>query len=307
MQETPTPSNSHFVPWPRPDAPVRLELGGRWLQIKLVEGKAALFDSDEKPVQTLRRKKGDDPELFEEAKGIWAMRRKRPRGCSPDSQIGEALLTGRSLTGAELEQLLGYEYDKSYQRVIWQTIDGSGSGSLRFDEGDELELLDVEGKPWSLDENTRYRLVHPARLDDASYTAWKAKHPYIMQLSEDRRRCRAPSKPTSVSSEFEIWVPKGDGGVVRTPSKSIIAQLEMNGFHRHEEEQTKGPFVLQAPELGAVALATLDDEHGFTALSFNQWDGSPTGGAPIALTDVDVQLYSEVSCTLITMYTDDRS
>ena len=263
-------------------AQVALDLGSRTLTVGVRGGEFALFDDSGEPVKSLRKRKTDDPERFEAAKATWLAKRAE---LSPRRALERALRTGRSALGRELAQ---------YQALVG-TLWESRDGQLRFIYQAEGPR-DLEGAPVLLEPSARYRLLHPARLD-ADELARLQSQTSAWQLDVPVHR---PTRPQAkeVTPVNTDWA--------KTSNQIVQRVLESRGFMRHEDSgHADYAITLLAPELNAVAVVSLDTEHGISTLSFHPWDGTPDGGEAMPLEDVDAQLYSAAFAAVVDAYPHD--
>jgi hypothetical protein len=174
-----------------------------------------------------------------------------------------------------------------YEHTLWESLDGKQRTGV---SGGKL----MEPLP----EKLRLRLLHPARLDARGLAELKKKHPEAAQLT---RAVHAPTRPDGI----EVDPVSTDWASTQNPT--IIGTLMQKGFHKNENSaHANCALELRAPELGAVALVDLDEEHGCATLSFRRWDGTPSGGDAMPFGEVDPQLYSEAFQAVLEAYPHDR-
>jgi hypothetical protein len=281
------------LPWtadvPLPEQPT-LNLGSRVLQVRYDGADLALFDEEGKPVKALRKLKTDDARAFDTAKEQWAQVRETQKKLDTATRrlLSGALRTGRSATAGELRAQLQHPGMASqYENTLWESLDGKQR--VAVSKGALTE---------SLPDTLRLRLLHPARLDARSLADLRKKYPDAAQLT---RAVHTPTRPdgTEVDPVHTDWA--------KTQNATIIGTLMQKGFHKNEESaHANCALELRAPELGAVALVDLDEEHGIPTLSFHRWDGTPSGGEALPFRDVDPQLYSEAFQAVLDAFPRDR-
>ena len=83
--------------------------------------------------------------------------------------------------------------------------------------------------------------------------------------------------------------------------------LQQHGFiYNAESGYGSCASELHAPELGAIAVVNLDEEHGCSTLTFHPWNGSADGGPAMDISLVDPQLYAEAYQAVLEAYPHDR-
>jgi hypothetical protein len=281
------------VPWavdvPLPELP-SLNLGSRVLQVRYAGGDLGLFDAEGQPVKALRKLKTDDTRAFDAAKEQWAQVRDTQKKLDTAVRrlISGALRTGRSATVRELMAHLRHPgVAPQYEHTLWESLDGKRRTAVT--QGALTEPLP---------EDLRLRLLHPTRLDARSLAEWRKRHPEAAQLT---RPVHAAKHPDAI----EVTPVNTDWASTQNPT--IIGTLMQKGFHKNENSaHANCALELRAPELGAVALVDLDEEHGIATLSFHRWDGTPSGGDAMPFRQVDPQLYSEAFQCVLEAYPRDR-
>ena len=255
-------------PLPAPGLPVTLDLGPRKLVATVGPEGACLHDESGARVKSLRKTKLDDPRAFARAKALWV--EMRGRGTT-DYDLDAAWLylfehmlrTGQSATAAELKAAWATPAGpRNLASMVWIALDSGAPVS--WDEGE----LCLAGAP--LPDHARVRLAHPARdhgLELGGLQALRASH--------------RPSAPEAVELAPQV-------GRFRPTTLGRI--LMGQGFEAVGTAATT--WQLLAPELGGIAFIRCDLVVRLS-LSFRRWNGTLEGGAPLALAEVDPQLFAE--------------
>lgn len=255
-------------PLAAPGLPVRLELGGRCLIARVGPEGAHLHDERGARVKSLRKTKRDDPRAFARAKARWL--ELRARGTTDfdlDAAwlfvLERALLTGQSASVGELQAAWATPAGpRNLAGTLWVALESGAA--LRWDEG---QLLDA-GAP--VPESARARLAHPAREGELS----------LPSLQALRARHR-PLEPAALE------IGPRSGRIRRSTLGRILLGL---GFEAAGSAEPT--WQLLAPELGGIAVVRCD-LMGSPRLSFRRWNGRSEGGAPLAMGEVEPQLYAE--------------
>lgn len=266
------------LPTQRPwglDLPVlRFNLGSREIEAALVDGVAQITDAQGKPVGSIRKRKGDHAIFLKAAQAHRAVLRdfeKRPAEAWRQV-LRNAFLDGRSATAGELAG----DPSGALEGTVWVTITGR-KRLFRYTDGALPEAAP----------DLRVRLAHPTKVSRRS-----------LSRSPNRERpVHAVSNP-----EYRTAVPvETDWASTQNPTVGRL--LELRGFVRHlDSERATCAWHLPAPELGAVAVVGLDEEHGGSELTFYAWNGTLDGGEQLALAAVDPQLYAEAYQAVIDAY-----
>lgn len=275
-EEVPTPLPI-LRPWAL-DLPVLwFNVGSRVVHAALVDGEVALTDDAGAAVGALRKRKGDHDLYLRAARAHLDVLRgfaKRP-AAAWRQLLDNAFLDGRSATAGELAG----DPTGALEGTLWVTIEGR-KRVLRYTDG---ALAGAE-PGW------RVRLAHPTKVSARS-------------LSRSINRDRPTHAETNPQYTTAVPVETDWAG---TQNPTVGRLLELRGFIRHlDSERATCAWHLPAPELGAVAVVGLDEEHGCSELTFYAWDGTLDGGEQLALCAVDPQLYAEAWQAVVDAYPDD--
>lgn len=217
----------------------------------------------------------DDPEKSAEAVADWKRMKKQIREVVKlqSVRLEEAMISGRSWTSREFEQLLVRHPLMGHlvRLILWGIFDKHGKFLSAFRVTDESDFSDENDNPTKLpaDDTLRIRVVHPLNFTDEQKRRWGeilSDYELIPPFRQLGREVFGLDPARSGETDLN---PKPIG---KLPGVSLAGLLDKSGWQRALPADAGGFYEHTKPFYGADVTAVCQYDPGLFAGGAEYWD-----------------------------------